>query len=79
MTNPRRRSNSSTHHGPAGGMFTTKFETHDPEPVFEEELHGPEAEDEAEGVGHTLEKESSTDSVSVSGASVEAEEHASKV
>jgi hypothetical protein len=40
LTNPRRRSNSSTH---ALGLkdFKTKFETIEPEPVFEEELHGP--------------------------------------
>lgn len=38
MNNARRRSNSSTH-GLAD--FRTKFETIDPEPVFEEQLHGP--------------------------------------
>jgi len=38
MANPRRRSNSSTH---VIKDFKTKFETVDPEPVFEEELHGP--------------------------------------
>lgn len=37
FTNARRRSNSSTH-----GLteFRTKFETLEPEPVFEEQLHG---------------------------------------
>lgn len=38
MANPRRRSNSSTH---VIKDFKTKFETVEPEPVFEEELHGP--------------------------------------
>jgi hypothetical protein len=38
MTNPRRRSNSST---VVSKDFKTKFEAVDPEPVFEEELHGP--------------------------------------
>ncbi|KAF2013719.1 hypothetical protein BU24DRAFT_244638 [Aaosphaeria arxii CBS 175.79] len=38
MNNPRRRSNSSTHQIKD---FKTKFETIEPEPVFEEELHGP--------------------------------------
>jgi hypothetical protein len=38
MNNARRRSNSSTQ-GLAD--FRTKFETVDPEPVFEEQLHGP--------------------------------------
>lgn len=38
MNNARRRSNSSTQ-----GLsdFRTKFETVEPEPVFEEQLHGP--------------------------------------
>lgn len=38
MNNARRRSNSSIQ-GLAD--FRTKFETVDPEPVFEEQLHGP--------------------------------------
>lgn len=83
LTNPRRRSNSSSHHG-VPRDFTTKFEQREPEPVFEEELHGPEAEaeDEIEShgiIGHALEKGSTTDSVSVSGQSVEGEEHVKKV
>jgi len=44
LTNPRRRSNSSSH-GPGVKDFKTKFEQIEPEPVFEEELHGPNAED----------------------------------
>lgn len=39
MTNPRRRSNSSST-GPSSAL-KTKFETVEAEPVFEEELHGP--------------------------------------
>jgi hypothetical protein len=41
MTNPRRRSNSSSY---SAGLkdFKTKFEQIDAEPVFEESLHGPE-------------------------------------
>jgi hypothetical protein len=38
MANARRRSNSSTF---TAKDFKTKFETIEPEPVFEEELHGP--------------------------------------
>jgi len=38
LANARRRSNSSTHQLKD---FKTKFETIEPEPVFEEELHGP--------------------------------------
>jgi hypothetical protein len=38
LTNPRRRSNSSSH---VPDNFKTKFETRDQEPVFEEEIHGP--------------------------------------
>lgn len=42
FANARRRSNSS-----AQGLadFKTKFETAEPEPVFEEQIHGPPAED----------------------------------
>ncbi|KAF2142575.1 uncharacterized protein K452DRAFT_286998 [Aplosporella prunicola CBS 121167] len=42
MTNPRRRSNSTGLHTMKD--FKTKFETIDPEPVFEEEVHGPTVE-----------------------------------
>ena len=47
MANARRRSNSSSY---ASGLkdFKTKFEQIDAEPVFEEELHGPSAEDAAD-------------------------------
>jgi len=43
MTNPRRRSNSSTHRRED---FKTKFETRESEPVFEEELHGAPTEED---------------------------------
>ncbi|KAF2198522.1 hypothetical protein GQ43DRAFT_434192 [Delitschia confertaspora ATCC 74209] len=45
LTNARRRSNSSTHEAHMKN-FKTKFETIEPEPVFEEELHGPLAGDD---------------------------------
>lgn len=67
-TNPRRRSNSSTIHTMKD--FKTKFETIDPEPVFEEELHGPRAQDYAD-----LEKMSTSDSSNTEG-SVQEEESA---
>lgn len=51
MANARRRSNSSTY---TAKDFKTKFETIEPEPVFEEELHGP--------MGAELDKESTTSS-----------------
>lgn len=62
LNNPRRRSNSSTHQIKD---FKTKFETIEPEPVFEEELHG--------AIGAELDKESTSSSTK----SVE-EEDASK-
>ncbi|KAL5585034.1 hypothetical protein FOVSG1_014423 [Fusarium oxysporum f. sp. vasinfectum] len=45
FTNTRRRSNSSSfsHHV---SDLKTKFEVNEPEPVFEESLHGPEEEDQ---------------------------------
>lgn len=50
MNNARRRSNSSTQ-GLAD--FRTKFETVDPEPVFEEQLHGPADQSTVTKVGST--------------------------
>jgi predicted secreted protein len=49
MAYARRRSNSSTLNMKD---FKTKFEAVEPEPVFEEELHGP--------MGEELEKQSTT-------------------
>ena len=45
FTNARRRSNSS---GYSNNLkdFKTKFEFNEPEPVFEESLHGPMEEEE---------------------------------
>ncbi|KAB8606229.1 hypothetical protein FH972_025859 [Carpinus fangiana] len=65
---PRRRSNSSVEHGPR--PFQTKFEIHEPEPVFEEESMGPNATD-LEGLEHddnsstsdTMSKTDTNDSV----------------
>ncbi|KAI9822744.1 MAG: hypothetical protein M1832_002977 [Thelocarpon impressellum] len=73
LTNPRRRSNSSSHHGPV----TTKFETREPEPVFEEDVHGPGAMLDDDEAGAVLDKEESASSAS--GASIEIEEAAKKV
>lgn len=64
MTNSRRRSNSSTFQGLEG--FKTKFEHIDADPVFEEELHGPLAEDDessaAESTSTAEEGDEGTDS-----------------
>lgn len=46
FTNARRHSNSSSQ-GLAD--FKTKFETIEPEPVFEEELHGSSSEEQVTG------------------------------
>ncbi|PNS14103.1 hypothetical protein CAC42_6616 [Sphaceloma murrayae] len=44
LTKPRRRSNSFS--AAAGhNTFKTKFEAVEPEPVFEEDIHGPEVDD----------------------------------
>ncbi|KAI1850205.1 hypothetical protein JX265_002103 [Neoarthrinium moseri] len=45
FTNERRRSNSSGYSNHLHD-FKTKFEINEPEPVFEESVHGPEAEDD---------------------------------
>ncbi|KAI1105096.1 hypothetical protein F4804DRAFT_153015 [Jackrogersella minutella] len=44
FANARRRSNSSGYSN--FNDFKTKFEFNEPEPVFEESIHGPEPEDE---------------------------------
>ncbi|EEQ28501.1 hypothetical protein McanMca71_007141 [Microsporum canis] len=61
FTNSRRRSNSSTH-GLAD--FKTKFETHEPEPVFEEEAPG----DDEQQNGTNLERTDSSSSGDAVGA-----------
>lgn len=68
LTNPRRRSNSSSHTGLKD--FKTKFETVEPEPVFEEEIHGAP-------IGEELEKESTVSSAN-SAQSVDEEDASSK-
>ncbi|OCK80895.1 hypothetical protein K432DRAFT_249060, partial [Lepidopterella palustris CBS 459.81] len=55
LTNPRRRSNSSAHTDLKD--FKTKFETVEPEPVFEEELHGAQPV-----IGEDLDKASTASS-----------------
>jgi hypothetical protein len=45
FTNSRRRSNSSNISHNARD-FKNKFEVNDPEPVFEESIHGPQEEEE---------------------------------
>ena len=76
FTNARRRSNSSSH-GHAIADFKTKFEAVEADPVFEEEYHGA-AKDDAGGDEHLgLDKGDSADSIS--GGSIEEEEHAKKV
>ncbi|KAI9739448.1 MAG: hypothetical protein M1818_005136 [Claussenomyces sp. TS43310] len=45
MTNARRRSNSSSY-SPGLRDFKTKFEQIEAEPVFEEDIHGPEVREE---------------------------------
>lgn len=68
FTNARRRSNSS---GYSNNLkdFKTKFEFNEPEPVFEESIHGPELEED-----DTLTK---TDTSSTSGSSVDEKDHKS--
>ncbi|KAL2362970.1 hypothetical protein RJZ56_004113 [Blastomyces dermatitidis] len=62
FTNARRRSNSSTQ---GLAEFKTKFETVEPDPVFEEEIHGPLHEDinGVDGIG-VKSNESSTSGTS---------------
>lgn len=48
FTNARRRSNSSNLSHSAKD-FKTKFEVNDPEPVFEESVHGPLIEEDENG------------------------------
>jgi hypothetical protein len=65
LTNPRRRSNSSTH---AAGLkdFKTKFEVVEQEPVFEESLHGASAII-SEDLEHVSTSDSANDLASVDG------------
>ncbi|KAI5462580.1 hypothetical protein BGZ63DRAFT_218297 [Mariannaea sp. PMI_226] len=56
FTNARRRSNSSSFSHMT--EFKTKFEVNEPEPVFEESLHGPNEEDEDMDLSKTASSES---------------------
>ena len=77
MANPRRRSNSSSH-ATTTAAFKTKFETVEPEPVFEEELHGaPHVTAQPEEEGSMDLEKTSTDSTGSSD-SIEEEEVAEK-
>jgi hypothetical protein len=69
MANPRRHSNSGSH-GHHIRDFKTKFETVEPEPVFEEELHGASALETGEALENV--STSSTD------ASVNEDDHPKK-
>jgi hypothetical protein len=72
FTNARRRSNSSSQ---VIADFKTKFEGVENDPVFQEELHGPN--DIADDEGHVdLHKAETSDSTS--SASVEEEDHVKK-
>jgi len=66
MSKSRRRSNSSVVE--RANSFKTKFDVNEPEPVFEEDLHGATApgyhDDEMKG--HKLEKQTTVDSNSSS-------------
>jgi len=68
FTNARRRSNSSTQ-----GLtdFKTKFEAVEPDPVFEEEVHGPVEEEE--DANDTALKVKSIDSSTSGGSEEESE------
>jgi hypothetical protein len=69
MTNERRRSNSSSYKAGLND-FKTKFEQIDAEPVFEEDIHGAQFEDD-----HELTQPSRvTTESSESGASIDEEE-----
>ncbi|KAI0601487.1 hypothetical protein F4775DRAFT_589266 [Biscogniauxia sp. FL1348] len=65
FTNARRRSNSSGYSNHLKD-FKTKFEFNEPEPVFEESVHGPEIDED------DLAK---ADTTSSSGSSVDEKEH----
>ena len=74
FTNARRRSNSSSQ---VIGDFKTKFEGVESDPVFEEELHGPN--DLVDGDEGPVELHKAETSDSTSSASIEEEEHVKKV
>jgi len=69
MTNERRRSNSSSYKAGLSD-FKTKFEQIDAEPVFEEDIHGAQLEDDHEFTQTSRVTTESSDS----GASIDEEE-----
>lgn len=80
MAKPRRRSNSFSL-AAGHSALKTKFETVEPEPVFEEEIHGPSAADfgtpDMADSGYDLEK-ASTGSSSGMGSIDEEDMHMEK-
>lgn len=56
FTNARRRSNSFSHHHLSD--FKTKFEVNEPDPVFEESVHGPVDEENGDDLSKTDSAES---------------------
>ncbi|PHH50415.1 hypothetical protein CFIMG_004517RA [Ceratocystis fimbriata CBS 114723] len=63
FTHTRRRSNSSSFSNTVRS-FKTKFDVNEPEPVFEEELHGPLAEDETNPLSKSTDAEESASTAS---------------
>ena len=57
FVNARRRSNSSGYSNNLNN-FKTKFDVNEPEPVFEESIHGPEEEESLEDLMKTETSES---------------------
>ncbi|KAI2624946.1 hypothetical protein GGR54DRAFT_542723 [Hypoxylon sp. NC1633] len=75
FANARRRSNSSSHSKHLND-FKTKFEVNEPEPVFEERIHGPAAEENNQASSPEAEEENlltQTETSSSTGSS--ADEH----
>ena len=66
FTNARRRSNSSTLAHNDINHFKTKFDVNEPEPVFEEGVHGPPIDEEDD-----LEDMHKTDSTASENSSVD--------
>jgi hypothetical protein len=62
MNKTRRRSNSSSF---SSGLkdFKTKFDFSEPEPVFEEHIHGPIVEQADMNIAHRVDTQSSVDSI----------------
>ncbi|KAL5594446.1 hypothetical protein BROUX41_001379 [Berkeleyomyces rouxiae] len=63
FTHSRRRSNSSSFSNTVRS-FKTKFDVNEPEPVFEEDMHGPAIEDEDSHLSKTDAEESASNASS---------------